>query len=234
MVAFNDRRPNFGANWDPPTITPARPAKNYSYRAGTEKKLQDPERDVHGQMYAFRPTTDNERGGHESAERLRVSKEHNYARHWTDQANDRLWATSLNRYGAGSMGGAGFGGTPDASHWPQPAATAQHGDYTLAHYPGHLRGVAAFHGDQPVARLQLARMSNSEHDPRMYVGMIETDDAHRRKGIARAMWEFGQKQTGGNLLQSVERTPNGEAFARAVGGHDTLGRNLGRQFEGHV
>ena len=70
--------------------------------------------------------------------------------------------------------------------------------------------VTAMHGKKPAGMLDMH--ADGE------IAMVSVPDKYRRKGIARSMYRYAKKR-GYNPSHSSERTNDGDAWARAVGGH---------------
>jgi hypothetical protein len=48
------------------------------------------------------------------------------------------------------------------------------------------------------------------------IGHIEVSEQHRRKGVATKLWAYA-KETGLNPIHAIDKTPEGDAWSRAVG-----------------
>jgi ribosomal protein S18 acetylase RimI-like enzyme len=197
--------PQFGTHPSsmlPEVSPPGPPPRTWSYRSGFTRQHVGKD-EMPGQGYLFRARTDAEQMGDLQRDQGRRNLEH-AQRRWAQQS---LHERTM-------RGPIGPGGAP-STHWPVPQGTTQHGNYTLAHWPGNAWGVAAFHGDQPVARLQVQHEAG--RSGRRVIGYIETHPEHRRRGLATAMWHLAQHH-GGELMHDTKRTTDGTAWARSVGG----------------
>ena len=94
----------------------------------------------------------------------------------------------------------------------------QFGDYTLRYREqdqawGESRhNIDAHLGDRVIGRLNWGGA-----EPSGKINTIQVDPTHQRHGVATAMWKYGQEmQT--KPVHSNDRTREGEAWSRAVGG----------------
>jgi len=99
----------------------------------------------------------------------------------------------------------------------------QFGDYELRHRTEDmgerkLRNIIeAVHGGEPVGKLNWRATSG-------YVDRIDVHKAHRRQGLATAMWNYANALPGVKSplhAKKADRTPDGNAWVKAVGGRGT-------------
>lgn len=88
--------------------------------------------------------------------------------------------------------------------------------------------VAVFHPQQGVVS-QLSWMPRPTSGGKSEIEMIEVSKDHRRQGLAEAMYDLAQAR-GADLVHSSDRSEQGEAFARRVGG-PALKRSRGTDVE---
>ena len=100
-------------------------------------------------------------------------------------------------------------------------ATAQFKDYTLR-YAARDNGLFSIEANHPTDTVEPAGSLYSQYEqtPGVRVAhapaMIWTSEGHQGKGLARAMFRFGQAMQGGNFQHSIERTPEGYGYSTRV------------------
>jgi GNAT superfamily N-acetyltransferase len=70
-------------------------------------------------------------------------------------------------------------------------------------------------GSEIIGSLQLTAPRALQDNARLVL-MIQVEEAHRRKGIATALWKFA-KDNGFNPIHELEQTQEGKAWAQVVG-----------------
>lgn len=109
--------------------------------------------------------------------------------------------------------------------------TSTHGDYELRYrtrYEGGARSDHVIEAFYPDAERAVAKMSWSGRNHE--IQSVDVDPAHRRKGLASAMWNWAQDNARPKPKHSPDRTDDGDAWARSVGGR--LPRRTSRRAPG--
>lgn len=70
-------------------------------------------------------------------------------------------------------------------------------------------------GDEVAGYLYLSTARPWHNDSRVVL-MVEVEPPYRRQGIARQLWQYA-KENGFNPVHEIEKTKDGEAWAKAVG-----------------
>jgi hypothetical protein len=99
------------------------------------------------------------------------------------------------------------------------SSSARYGEYRLNHTEDndgtHYLEATTVHGE-PAGYLQThleeAKDGVVKHAP----AMIEVDGEHQGKGLSRTLFRYGQMMSGGDLVHSVLRTPDGYGYSARV------------------